>query len=831
MAAKPSEKLQVKIGGMSCSFCTMTIQKAVGRMEGVEAVHVSLAHEEALIEYDPTQRTPTELRDTLRQIGYTVRDPDKVKVYEEQQAELRHARNLLLWATGFTFVTLVIMVARWFGAQQAWFRPTMIIMALLTVFVTGWHILVMAFHSLRRGILNQHVLLEFGAFAGLIGGTIGLFNPVFPAADFFAVATFITTYHLLSGWASLLVRTRASEAVHKLLDLQPATAHLVYPDGREEEVPIDTILPGDQVRVRPGASIPVDGRVVSGTSAVNESLVTGEPIPVEKLVGDEVIGGSMNQTGSLVIEVVKVGADSFLAQVARHIEEARAMKPGVLALVDKVLKWFVPGVLVFGGLALLIWTVGAWLFTGQVNLTRAIFAALAVLVMGYPCALGMATPLAMIRGGGEAARRGILMRSGEAFQVLKDAKRVVLDKTGTLTEGRPSVVEMVTNPSAGQTDRALLRLAASVEYLSEHPLAQAIVDAAQARGIALTDVDGFQATPGRGVQAVVEGETVLVGSPRFLGEQGVDLQPLRAELERLQDMGHTVIAVGEGQQGLGLIAITDAVKPDAQESVQKLREAGLEPVMLTGDNQRTAQAVAAQVGISQVFAEVLPGEKAAQIRELQAQGLRVVMVGDGINDAPALMQADIGIAIGAGTDIAIEAADVVLVGERLLGIVDAYYIGRSSYRKTVQNLWLAFAFNGIGVPLAVSGLVSPVWAMVAMVASVSTVLLNSFGGRLIPKLVLRAEALSIAEGEVEIAKRRVDQIVSVNVIVPTIHCEGCLETIQRALTRHSAVQSVEGDLASKQVTVTFTGNGFNEDDILQIISEAGHVVGRKEVSK
>lgn len=754
MAAQPSEKLQVKIGGMSCSFCTMTIQKAVGRMEGVESVHVSLAHEEALIEYDPTQRTPTELRDTLRQIGYTVRDPDKVKVYEEQQAELRHARNLLLWAAGFTFVTLVIMVARWFGAQQAWFRPTMIVMALLTVFVTGWHILVMAFHSLRRGILNQHVLLEFGAFAGLIGGVIGLFNPVFPAADFFAVATFITAYHLLSGWASLLVRTRASEAVHKLLDLQPATAYLVYPDGREEEeVPIDTIQPGDQVRVRPGESIPVDGRVVSGTSAVNESLVTGEPIPVEKLAGDEVIGGSMNQTGTLVIEVVKVGAESFLAQVARHIEEARAMKPGVLALVDKVLKWFVPGVLVFGGLALLIWTVGAWLFTGQVNLTRAVFAALAVLVMGYPCALGMATPLAMIRGGGEAARRGILMRSGEAFQVLKDTKRVVLDKTGTLTEGRPSVVEMVANPAARQTDQALLRLAASVEYLSEHPLAQAIVDAAQVQGIALTDVDGFQATPGRGVQATVEGKTVLVGSPRFLGEQGVDLQPLQAELERLQDMGHTVIAVGKGQQGLGLIAITDAVKPDAQEAVQKLREAGLEPVMLTGDNQRTAQAVAAQVGISQVFAEVLPGEKAAQIRALQAQGLRVVMVGDGINDAPALMQADVGIAIGAGTDIAIEAADVVLVGERLLGIVDAYYIGRSSYRKTVQNLWLAFAFNGIGVPLAVSGLVSPVWAMVAMVASVSAVLLNSFGGRLIPKLVLKAEALSVAEGEVEIAKR------------------------------------------------------------------------------
>lgn len=811
MTAQSTEKLQIKIGGMSCSFCTMTIQKALGRMEGVEAVHVSLAHEEALIAYDPARRTPTELRDTLRQIGYTVRDPDKVKVYEEQQAELRHARNLLLWAAGFTFVTLVIMVARWLGAQQAWFRPTMIIMALLAVFVTGRHILVMAFHSLRRGILNQHVLLEFGAFAGLIGGTIGLFNPVFPDADFFAVATFITTYHLLSGWASLLVRTRASEAVRKLLDLQPATAHLVYSDGREEEVPIDTVQPGDQVRVRPGESIPVDGRVVAGTAAVNESLVTGEPIPVEKLAGDEVIGGSVNQTGALLIEVVKVGTDSFLAQVARHIEEARAMKPGVLALVDKVLQWFVPGVLVFGGMALFIWTVGAWLFTGQVNLTRAVFAALAVLVMGYPCALGMATPLAMIRGGGEAARSGILMRSGEAFQILKEAKRVVLDKTGTLTEGRPSVVEIITNPAAGQTDQALLRLAASAEYPSEHPLARAIVDMAQAQGLALADTDGFLATPGRGVQAVIEGETVLVGSPCFLSEQGVDIQPLQAQLMRLQDKGQTVVAVGKGQHGLGLIAITDAVKPDTQEAVLKLREAGLEPVMLTGDNRRTAQAVAAQVGISQVFAGVLPGEKAARIRELQTQGDRVVMVGDGINDAPALMQADVGMAIGVGTDIAIEAADVVLVGERSLGIVDAYHIGRSSYRKTVQNLWLAFAFNGIGVPLAVSGLVAPVWAMTAMVASVSAVLLNSFGGGLIPQAKQRW--------------RR--QTTSLRLYVPTMHCEGCLETIQTALTGHAAVQSVEGDLSSKQVTVTFTENGLHKDGIVQIINEAGHVVGRE----
>ena len=417
------------------------------------------------------------------------------------------------------------------------------------------------------------------------------------------------------------------------------------------------------------------------------------------------------------------------------------MKPGLLALVDRVLQWFVPGVLLFGGLAILLWTVGAWLVTGEPDWTRAVFAALAVLVMGYPCALGMATPLAMIRGGGEAAERGILIRSGEAFQVLKDVDRVLLDKTGTITQGRPSVVETVIGEGLSvigepTTDYRLpitdylLQLAASVEIASEHPLARAIVAAAQERELELLDFDDFVAVTGRGAQASVNGRLVLVGSPRFMREQGLDLADLKAALARMQREGKTAVIVAQDNAALGLIAITDAIKPDAAEAVALLQQQDIEVVMLTGDNRRTAEAVATQAGISHVFAEMLPGEKAGKLRELQAAGQRVVMVGDGINDAPALMQADVGMAIGAGTDIAIEAADIVLTGERLTAVVDAIEIGRSSYKKTVQNLWLAFTFNGIGVPLAVTGLVSPAWAMAAMIASVSLVLLNSFGGRL-----------------------------------------------------------------------------------------------------
>jgi heavy metal translocating P-type ATPase len=724
MTVQTTDKLQLKIGGMACSFCTMTIEKALGRMDGVTAVHVSLAHEETLIEYDPTQRTPTELRDTLRQIGYSVRDSDKVRAFEQQQEELREARNRLIVAAIFTLLTTIIMIVRWLGMREPWFQPAMIVMALLTTFAAGSHILVMAVQSLRRGILNQHVLLEFGAFAGLIGGWIGIYNPLFPAPDFFAVATYITSYHLLSGWASLLVRTRASESVRQLLALQPATAHLILPDGNIQEVPIEQIQPNDRVQIRPGTAIPVDGRILSGKSAVNESLVTGEPIPIEKTTGDEVIGGSMNQNGMLVVEVLKIGKDSFLAQVAHQIEEARAMKPGILALVDRILQWFVPSVLLFGGAAILLWTAGAWLITGEADWTRAIFAALAVMVMGYPCALGMATPLAMIRGGGEAAKHGILMRSGESFQVLKNVDYILMDKTGTITQGRPSVVEVVGN-------EYILQLAASVEIASEHPLAQAIVDAAQEQSLELLDFDEFEAIAGRGVRATISGQTILTGSPRFLREQRVDLAALEADLARMQGEGKTAVIVAENGIALGLIAITDDIKPDAAEAIALLQKQGIEAVMLTGDNQHTAQVVATQVGIEHLFAEMLPSDKVNKLRELQAAGHRVMMVGDGINDAPALMQADVGMAIGTGTDIAIESADIVLTGDRLTAVVDAIAIGRSSYRKTVQNLWLAFAFNGIGVPLAVTGLVRPGWAMVTMVASVSLVLLNSFGGRLV----------------------------------------------------------------------------------------------------
>ncbi len=803
-----SEKLQLKLGGMACSFCVASITKAVGRLEGVRAVNVSLAHEEALIDYDAAKVSPAQLKQTLLDLGYTVRDPRKVRTFDEEEAELRQERNNLLLAAAFATVAVGTMALMWLKVLLmpeampfvSWLMPAL---ALSTIFGPGWRILTMAWASLRRGILNQHVLLEFGAFAGLLGGFLGYIVPTFPLPDFFGVAVFITTYHLLSGYVSLLVRTRSSQAVRKLLALVPPTARVVR-NGREEEVPIEDVQPGALVRVRPGESIPVDGEVTEGASAVDESLVTGESIPEEKATGDEVIGGSVNQTGTLVVRVTRVGEESFLQQVARQVEEARALKPGILVLVDRVLQVYVLAVLAFASAAILISTVGVWLVTGSPDWTRAVFAALAVLVMGYPCALGMATPLAMIRGGGMAAERGILMRSAEAFQVLKDVKKVILDKTGTITIGKPAVVEV--EALGGYDPQQILRLAAAAESPSEHPLARAVVAAAEAQHLQIAAATDFQAVPGQGVTARVDGDHITVGNQRFVEAAGIDLAPAREKLTAMQQAGHTVVVVGVDSRPVALIAIADQLKSDARQAIDGMRNLGLEPVMLTGDNPLTARAVAEQVGIEEFYAQVLPQDKAAKVRELQRQGYRVAMVGDGINDAPALMQADVGIAIGAGTDIAIESADVVIIGERLGAVVDADLISRASYRKTVQNLTLAFSFNGIGVPLAVTGLVHPVWAMVAMVASVSTVLANSFGGRLLPKARrgLRAQlTLKIAN----------------------MHCEHCLASITEAVRRLDGVEDVGGDPGRQVVTVTYREGQVEPDGIREAIIERGFQIG------
>ncbi|WP_306061494.1 heavy metal translocating P-type ATPase [Natronococcus wangiae] len=724
---------QFNVGGMACSFCAESIEKAYKRTAGVEDVDVNLAHEEMLIQYDDDRTGEVEVKDTLRDLGYTIRDPDKEKRYEEQQAELAEGKRRLLLAGSASIVVAALM--GWMIFAMGRFESESLAMdlatlafALGTMFGPGRYIKKKAYQSLRRGIFNQHVLLEAGAFAGLLGGFLGLLVfPNFPTVHFFAVSVFITTYHILSEYTSLLVRTRASQAVQNLLDLQPDTARRVTDDG-VEEVPVVDLEVGDCVRVKPGENIPIDGEIVDGESTVDESIATGESIPKEKAEGDEVIGGSVNETGTLLVEVTATGEDAFLNQVAREIEEARAMKPGIIQLADRVLRYFVPGVLTIAALSFGFWLVAPLAWGADPDIQRGAFAALAVLVLGYPCALGMATPLALIRGGGKAANRGILMRSGDAFQLFPDVDRIVLDKTGTITVGEPAVSDVV---ALNGTESEMLATAASAEAFSEHPLADAILDHADGRGIDYADPEAFDSVTGKGVRAAIDGDDVLVGKPGWLANESVDLSNADAEVEQLQNRGLTVSAVARDGELIGLIGIGDGIKDDAVETIQRMKTVDITPVMITGDNERTAHSVADEVGINRVMANVLPDEKREEIGRSQDAGHRVAMVGDGINDAPALTQADIGIAIGAGTDIAIESADIVLMGERIGGVMDAYEIGRESYRKTRQNLIAAFSFNGVGVAAATTGLVHPIWAMIAMVLSVSAVLANSFAGRLL----------------------------------------------------------------------------------------------------
>jgi heavy metal translocating P-type ATPase len=843
--------LQVKIGGLHCSFCTQTIERALGRLDGVDRVNVSLAHEEALVAYDAERVSPVQLRDTLRDLGYTVRDPRKVASFEEQEAELQTERIRLASAAAGSVVALWLMVLMWTHHPFPLMPWLMLGVAVEVIFVAAWPILHMATASVRRRILNQHVLLEFGALGGLAGGVLGFFRREFPTADFLGAATFIATYHLLSGFVSLKVRTQTSEAVRKLMALQPPTARVVRDGRKEEEVPIEEVAVGERVRVRPGEAIPVDGRVAEGHSAVDESLVTGEPIPAKKATGDEVIGGSLNQSGTLVVEVTKVGEDSFLSQVIRHVEEARALKPGLLALVDRVLKVYVPGVLVVAVGAFVFWTAGALVIFGHAETARGIFVALAVGVMGYPCALGMATPLAMIRGGGMAAERGILMRSADAFQLFGAIDRIILDKTGTLTRGAPKVVAVV--PAPGVSRAELLRLAAAVESPSEHPLGRAIVERADTEDLEVPPVEDFESLVGSGVRGQVEGHEVVVGKPALVAEVGADLGPLEPRGAELEEAARTVVAVIANRAVLGIVAIADPVKADAAATVAELRRRGIEAVMVTGDNERTAQAVAAQVGITEIRAHVLPDEKAARVRELQAQGHRVAMVGDGINDAPALMQADVGIAIGAGTDIAIESSDVILVGERLSAVVDAWEIGRNSYARTRQNLTIAFAFNGIGIPAATTGLVHPVWAMAAMVASVSMVLLNSFGVRLFAPASWRRfrdpSAIRHHESYPDDAEQELEEPGEVSVAQPAqseadvrhpahlsldltgVHCGACIARGAEGLQHVDGVQIAQPGAEPEQLDVQYSLAATTPADIAARLADLGFGVrDSKEVA-
>ncbi len=739
---------------MHCAACVGAVERALAKVEGVRATSVSLASETAVVEFDEAVTTHGALEGAVDEAGYRLgrarseetesrADRERRRLQEEEERVAAARRRLVgAWALTAPIVAWMIpeMVAGTKWPAEVAYDLGMILLAAPVLFLWGRETLVGGFRSLRRGAPNMDALIALGSSAAFLTGFVTVAHDLGLAPrllNYSGVAAMIMAFHLTGRYVETKARGRASSAIQKLLSLEARTARILR-DGDEVEVPVDEVEVGDVMVVRPGEKIPADGVVTSGRSSVDESLATGESMPVGKEEGDEVIGATVNQEGILRVRATGVGEDTFLAHVVRMVEEAQATKVPIQEFADRVTAVFVPTILAVAGATFLAWLVFPdqfrgvaewaagfvpWVDPGLGTLSLAIFAGVAVLVIACPCALGLATPTALMVGTGMGAENGILIRSGEAIQTLREIDVIVLDKTGTITRGRPGVTDVV--PAAGRSEEEVLEAAASAETGSEHPLAGAVVAHARERGIEPADAESFEAEPGRGVRARVGAREVRVGSVRFMEESEVDTEPLAERLESLEGEGKTAVCVAADGAALGLVALADPVKDDSLEAVAELRRMGLEPVMVTGDNERTARAIAREVGIDRVLAEVLPDEKVEEIRRLQAEGKRVAMVGDGINDAPALKQADVGIAIGTGTDIAIESADVTLVEGRLTAVVRAVRLSRATFRKIRQNLFWAYAYNVVAIPVAILGLLHPAIAEAAMAFSSVTVVTNA----------------------------------------------------------------------------------------------------------
>ncbi len=753
----PLATTTLQVVGMSCASCVENVRAALARLPGVVAVSVNLATETARVDALPGAVAVREMVAALREVGYDAHEKleGAAAVDREQEArrrELQRQRRNLLLATPLALLVMLGtfqpygVLARW---VPAFLHNKLVLFALTTplVFGPGAQFFAHSFAGLRRGVTDMNLLYATGIGAAYLIAVVNTFWPQAgfggPQATFYEAAALLTWFILLGRYLEALTRGRASEAIRRLLRLQPRRARVLR-NGQEVEVSVDEVDVGDVVVVRPGEQVPVDGIVLDGYSAVDQSMVTGESIPVEKKPGDEVIGGTLNRTGSFTFRATRVGRETVLAQIIRLVEEAQTSKAPIQRLADLVAGRFIFWVHVVALAAFAFWYfVGydLWfrpdtrLMLTPYTLSEAsavgfaVLVSIAVLVISCPCAVGLATPAAMMAGTGKAAEYGILFKGADAVEALSRVQVVVFDKTGTLTKGLPAVTDVVARDLA---EEEVLRWAAAAERRSEHPLAEAVLRAAQDRQVPVPEPEEFQALPGRGVVASVGGRRVLLGNRALLDEQGVPVGDLVQDADTLTAQGKTVVFVAVDGRAVGLLAVADTLRETTPLAVQQLRSLGLRVAMLTGDNRRTAEAIARRLGMDTVLAEVLPADKADEVRRLQAQGLRVAMVGDGINDAPALAQADVGIAMGAGTDVAKETGHVILMRDDPLDVVAAVQVARATMALVKQNLFWAFAYNTAAIPLAlgilypfIGQVVSPELAAVLMATSSLSVTLNT----------------------------------------------------------------------------------------------------------
>lgn len=709
------ETAKLHISGMHCAACARNVENALRNAVGVEKAAVNFADESASVSFYPDETSTDDLVQVVVDAGYGAALEDSL----DRQAEaLKRTREQAIQLMLFIFgavMSLAIMGLSMFAdfAGRNW-----IVLALATVVqgALGWQFYVNSVAALRRSTTNMDVLIALGSSSAYL---YSLFMVLHGAGEhlYFDTAAMILTFITLGRFLEIRSRGKTSEALVALLDLAPKTATVIR-EGEETKVPVSELVEGDEFRVRPGEQIATDGVVVSGSSAVDEAIITGESVPVAKGEGDEVIGASVNREGTLVVRATRVGRDTALQQIVGLVKDAQGSKPPIQRLADKVSSIFVPSIV---GLALVTFLL--WGVLGQSNApwSRALINATSVLLIACPCALGLATPTAVMVGTGLGARHGVLIRDAAALEALASAKTVLFDKTGTLTRGKPEVVRIA--PAEGMDAEEVLRVAALAEQSSEHPLGRAIVEAWEGDP---APVEDFAAIPGRGVRCVVDGRPVLVGAPALLEEEGLDLEPFAALRQEMAGQGQTVSAVAEGGRVIGLIGLADSLRPEAEQVVAQIKGMGIEVAMVTGDNEQTAQAVARRVGIERVHAGVTPDRKEETVaQELERTGGVVVMVGDGINDAPALARATVGIAIGTGADVAMQAGQVTLTGSDLSGVVRALRLGKITLRHVKQNLGFAFGYNVAAVPLAALGYLSPAIAAGAMAASSVSVVTNS----------------------------------------------------------------------------------------------------------
>ncbi len=729
---RPEARIDLPVTGMSCASCAANVERALKRLDGVREAGVNFATGRATVVFDPRVLSARDLAKAVRDAGYGVAAAPE-EVQKEGERESRELRASVVWGGALALVIFLGSMRHWFPWVPDILKDFFVLWALATPvqFGLGRRFYKGAWSSLRHGSADMNTLIAVGTSAAYLFSAAATALPGFfrragiEPQVYFDTSAVIIVLILFGRLLEARAKGRTSDAIRMLMGLRPRTARVLGPDG-EREVPVDDVRVGDVLVVRPGERVPVDGVVIEGRSSIDESMITGESLPADKGPGDPVTGATMNTWGSLRFRASKVGQDTVLAQIIRLVQDAQGTKAPIQRLADVIAGYFVPAVIAVAVLTFVVWSV----FGPPPRVVFALLNFVAVLIIACPCALGLATPTAIMVGTGKGAERGILIKSGESLETVHRVDTVVFDKTGTLTKGKPETTDVL--PAAGTTVERLLHLAASAEVGSEHPLGRAVVRGALARGVAAEHPDDFRALEGMGVEAMVKGTRVLVGSPRLILQAGIDASPFTAQAESLAREGKTTAFVAVDGRLAGLLALADTLKPSAGPAVAKLRERGLTVIMLTGDNRRTAAAVAARAGIVDVIPEVLPGDKAAVIRKLQAAGKLVAMVGDGINDAPALAQADVGMAIGTGTDVAMAAADITLMADDLGAVVSAFELSRRTIRTIKQNLFWAFVYNVVGIPVAAGVLypffgllLNPMIASAAMASSSVSVVANS----------------------------------------------------------------------------------------------------------